>query len=128
MSDAVRLDKWLWAARFYRSRALAVEAIHGGHVHLNGQRAKPSKTVRPGDRLAITRGASRWQITVEGLAARRGPAREARKLYIEHPDSIRQREALQAERRLTSPAPARRPDKRQRRRIIRFVNRNASRE
>lgn len=126
MNDTVRLDKWLWAARFYRSRALAVEAINGGHVHLNGQRAKPSKAVRPGDRLAIRRGTYRWRITIETLAARRGPASEARRLYTEDPDSLRQREALQAERRLASPAPARRPDKRQRRKIIRFVNRHDS--
>lgn len=122
----MRLDKWLWAARFYRNRSLAVDAINGGHVHLNGQRVKPSKTVRAGDQLTIRRGEYRWQITVEGLATRRGPASEARLLYSEDPDSLRQREAMQAERRLTSPAPARRPDKRQRRRIIRFVNRHDS--
>ena len=118
----MRLDKWLWAARFYRNRALAVEAINGGHVHVNGQRVKPSKPIRPGDEIAITRGSYRWQVTVDGLAVRRGSASEACKLYTEQADSLRQREMLQAESRLSAPAPTRRPDKRQRRKIIRFVN------
>jgi ribosome-associated heat shock protein Hsp15 len=123
MTNTTRLDKWLWTARFYRSRALAVTAIKGGHVRVNGERTKPSRPVRVGDALDITRGGYRWEITVEGVAERRGPASEARQLYVELPDSIRQREAQQNERRLTTPSPARRPDKRQRRKIIRFINR-----
>jgi ribosome-associated heat shock protein Hsp15 len=86
------------------------------------QRVKPSKPIRPGDEIAITRGSYRWQVTVDGLAVRRGSASEACTLYTEQADSLRQREMLQAESRLSAPAPTRRPDKRQRRKIIRFVN------
>lgn len=126
MTNTTRLDKWLWTARFYRSRALAVTAIKGGHVRVNGERTKPSRPVRVGDLLDITRGSYRWEITVEGITERRGPASEARQLYVEHPDSVHQRELQQTERRLTAPAPAQRPDKRQRRKIIRFINRYES--
>ncbi len=122
MSESRRLDKWLWCARFYKTRALAVEAIQGGHVHVNGQRAKPSRAIRPGDRLRITRGFETWEITIESLATRRGPATEAQKLYTEDEQSREHREALREQRRLSAPRPAKRPDKRDRRRIIRFRN------
>ena len=122
MSESQRLDKWLWCARFYKTRALAVEAIQGGHVHVNGQRAKPSRAIRPGDRLRITRGFETWEITIESLATRRGPATEAQKLYTEDEQSREHREALREQRRLSAPRPAKRPDKRDRRRIIRFRN------
>ncbi len=122
MSESQRLDKWLWCARFYKSRALAVEAIQGGHVHVNGQRVKPSKAVHPGDELRITRGGETWHVTIERLAARRGPASEAQTLYREDEASRQAREALREQRRLAAPRPAKRPDKRERRRIIRFRN------
>ena len=122
MSESQRLDKWLWCARFHKTRALAVEAIQGGHVHVNGQRVKPSRAVRPGDRLRITRGPETWEITIVSLATRRGPASEAQALYTEDEASRRRREILRQQRRLAAPCPARRPDKRQRRRIIRFRN------
>ncbi len=125
MSDQLRLDKWLWAARFYKTRALATEAINGGHVHLNGNRPKPSKTVQPGDELIIRRGPETYQITVEALSSRRGPATEARKLYSESEVSYQRRQDEREQRRLEAaarPQQTRRPDKQGRRKIIRFTN------
>lgn len=124
MAESQRLDKWLWSARFYKTRSLAVEAINGGHVHVNGQRIKPAKTIRVGDMIEITKQQYHWRLEVQALAQRRGPAVEARQLYLENADSIQQREALRAEKKLISPAPTKRPDKRQRRRIIRFINKH----
>lgn len=122
MNNTQRLDKWLWSARFYKTRHLAVEAINGGHVHVNGKHAKPSRPVQKGDEIEISKGPYRWQLVIEALAQRRGPANEARTLYSERPESQRQREAIRTERKLVAPAPAKRPDKRQRRKIIRFLN------
>jgi ribosome-associated heat shock protein Hsp15 len=82
--DTVRLDRWLWAARFYKSRSLAHGACEGGKVDVNGQAAKPSRGVRPGDRLQITLGEWRRELVVRGLAERRGPASEASQLYEDH--------------------------------------------
>lgn len=124
MAESQRLDKWLWSARFYKTRSLAVEAINGGHVHVNGQRIKPAKTIQVGDMIEITKQQYHWRLEVQALAQRRGPAVEARQLYLENADSIQQREALRAEKKLISPAPTKRPDKRQRRRIIRFINKH----
>jgi ribosome-associated heat shock protein Hsp15 len=82
MDDAsIRLDRWLWAARFYKTRSLAHTACEGGKVHVNDQAAKPSRAVRPGDRLRITLGEWRRELIVRGLGERRGPASEARALY-----------------------------------------------
>ncbi len=125
---AVRLDKWLWAARFYKTRALAVEAINGGHVHLNGVRVKPSRGVQCGDELLIRKGGVEFVITVAALSGQRGSAPVAQQLYAETDASRRRREALAEERRLAAAAgvlPARRPDKRGRRQIIRFTGRGA---
>ncbi len=125
-TDKVRLDKWLWAARFFKTRALATEAVNAGHVHLNGARSKPARGLAPGDRLTIRKGPYTFEIEVLGLAARRGPASAAEQLYREEARSRQRREALAAERRLHADggaAPARRPDKRSRRRIIRFQRR-----
>ena len=124
MTESQRLDKWLWSARFYKTRMLAAEAINGGHVHLNGQRIKPARSIRVGDVLEITKGQYHWQLVVQALAQRRGPATEARQLYIEDAASVQQREAIKTERKLVSPTPTKRPDKRQRRRIIRFINKH----
>lgn len=125
MSDEVRLDKWLWAARFFKTRGLAREAVVGGKVHLNGQRSKPSRSIRIGDSVDISRGHFRYQVTVEALSDRRGPAREAVKLYTESEESVANRTAMAEElalRRRAAPIPpAARPDKRSRRRIIRFT-------
>ena len=126
-SEKVRLDKWLWAARFFKTRALAHEAINGGHVHLNGHRAKPARGVNVGDSLSIRKGEVEYLVEVLELSARRGPAREAVLLYKESDESIKAREEYAEQRRLlaaSGPSPQKRPDKRDRRRIIRFTNRN----
>ncbi len=122
----IRLDKWLWAARFFKTRALATQAIQGGHVHLNGARTKPSRPVAVGDELRIHRAGQTFTVIVEGLSARRGPAAEARTLYRETEESRKAREALEEQRRIERLAagggrPAKRPDKRGRRHIIRFI-------
>lgn len=122
--ERVRLDKWLWAARFFKTRALASEAINGGHVHLNDVRVKPSRTVQPGDRLEIRRGRELFEVTVLGLSERRGPASEAAKLYGESEESRLKREQLAEQHRLLAAAeqpPQRRPDKKARRQIMRFT-------
>ena len=122
-----RLDKWLWASRFYKTRQLAAEAINGGHIHLNGQRIKPSRVLLIGDKLSIHKTPFTFEITVEGLSIRRGPAKEAQLLYSEHEESIEKREKLAEQRKLNAaqfPHAERRPDKRDRRRIIRFKNIN----
>jgi ribosome-associated heat shock protein Hsp15 len=121
--EDVRLDRWLWAARFFKTRAAAQQAIGGGHVHLNGQRAKAARAVRPGDRLEITRGEERFEVQVLALAARRGPASVARGLYEETEASMAARSSAQQLRRDTAGKrpPASRPDKRDRRRLINFA-------
>jgi ribosome-associated heat shock protein Hsp15 len=122
-----RLDKWLWAARFYKTRQLAAEAINGGHVHLNGQRIKPSRVIQIADKLSIHKTPFTFEIRVEGLSSRRGPAKEAQLLYTEKEESIKKRELLAEQRKLDAaqfPHAERRPDKRDRRRIIRFKNIN----
>ena len=124
MSESQRLDKWLWSARFYKTRSLAVEAINGGHIHVNGQRTKPARTIRVGDAIEITKDQDCWRLVVQALSPRRGPAIEARQLYAEDARSMQQREAKRAETKLMPPAPTKRPDKRQRRRIIRFINKH----
>ena len=119
--DAVRIDKWLWAARIFKTRALAVEAIGGGRVHLNGVRVKPSKEVGPGDRLEVTRDRGlRLELIVRGVPDRRGPAKEAALLYEETPESVEARERHVAEMKLAGPTAPRgggRPTKRDRRRM-----------
>ena len=122
--DNMRLDKWLWAARFFKTRKLATEAIAGGKVHRSGHRVKPSQAVQVGDELEITRGAYRYTVIVEGLNKQRGPASVAQTLYTETPDSQAAREQLASEMRAhaaQTPSPQHRPDKRSRRRIIRFT-------
>ncbi|MGA8050552.1 MAG: RNA-binding S4 domain-containing protein, partial [Burkholderiales bacterium] len=96
----MRLDKWLWAARFFKTRSLAQEAIEAGRVRLEGERTKPSKEVKPGDRLSIRVGDSVWEVTLRGLADKRGPAAAARLLYEELEESRLRREAQHAQGRL----------------------------
>jgi len=127
----VRLDKWLWAARFFKTRALATEAIKGGHVHLNGVRAKPSRGVVVGDELKIRKAGQEFVVTVKALSDRRGPATVAQMLYEESEESRQAREALSELRRLERLAagggrPERRPDKRGRRHIIRFTRKGSA--
>jgi ribosome-associated heat shock protein Hsp15 len=113
----LRIDKWLWCARFFKSRAQATEAVAGGLVHVNGERVKPSKAIQVNDRLEITRDEVRLEIVVQGIPTRRGPAPEARTHYIETPESIAAREARRAQLRLSAPAPQGRPDKHARREL-----------
>jgi ribosome-associated heat shock protein Hsp15 len=125
MDSSVRLDKWLWAARFFKTRSVAREAVAGGKVHLNGNRAKPGRSLNIGDELRIQRAEEEYTITIVDLTARRGPATVARTLYEESEESRTQREKLAEERRLNrmqNTSNEGRPDKRQRRRLIRFRN------
>jgi len=120
MSEQVRIDRWLWAARFYKTRGLATEAVLGGRVHLNGARVKPAKDVRVGDTVELTVADVRREVVVRGLSDRRGPAPAAAMLYEEAPESVARRERLAAERRLARPLGAdlgARPTKRDRRRL-----------
>lgn len=94
--EKVRLDKWLWAARFYKTRGLAVDAIDSGKIEVNGERSKRAKLVQPGDRIRIRSGPFEHIITVRGVSERRGPASEAVKLYEEDAESKKQREAMAA--------------------------------
>jgi len=123
MNSPVRIDKWLWAARFFKTRSKAREAISGGKVHLNGYRVKPGRALKPGDSLRIQRGVEEYTIEVVGLSTRRGPATVAQALYQETKESRDQREKLATQRKLEREQNAtreRRPDKRQRRRLVRF--------
>lgn len=114
------MDKWLWAARFFKTRGLASEAIQGGRVKVNGVRAKPAKEVRAGDRVEVRVGELTWIVLVEGVREQRGSAAQAALLYTETPESREQRELFLAQRRL-APVPGTdargRPTKRDRRRI-----------
>jgi ribosome-associated heat shock protein Hsp15 len=121
--EPVRIDRWLWAARLAKTRALAVEAVRGGRVHVNGRTVKPSREVRPGDTVEVaTRPGTRVTAVVLGTAERRGPAAEAALLYEETPESRAEREHRAEERRLAQPPGAdlgARPTKRDRRRLER---------
>ena len=121
--DRVRLDKWLWAARFFKTRGLAAEAVDGGKVYLNGSRAKPAKPVQAGDSLRVRLGPYDWFITVRAVTERRGPPRDAQLLYDETPEGRAARERL-AEAHKIAPAPTYqgkgRPTKKQRREIERL--------
>ena len=124
--SAVRADKWLWAARFYKTRALAMEAINGGKVHLNGERIKPARKLLVGDGLSVQKGEYAFVITIEGLSLQRGPAEIARTLYSETAESRQAREALREARKLqgdTGKQRQGRPDKRARRQIHQFKTR-----
>ena len=118
--EGVRIDKWLWAARFFKTRSLAAEAVAGGRVHVNGERAKPAKLVHPGDVLEITKGAERWTVEVVALADRRGSATAAQALYTEREESRAAREQHALERRFARALGAdlgARPTKQARRRL-----------
>ncbi len=98
--SSVRVDKWLWAARFFKTRSLATDAAEGGRVQVNGLRAKPAKEVRIGDRIEVSIGDILWELHIEGLSDKRGPAPEARKLYRESEASTARREQAMENRRL----------------------------
>jgi ribosome-associated heat shock protein Hsp15 len=116
----MRLDKWLWAARFFKTRSAATDAVLGGRVHVNGARAKPAKDVRPGDEIQLTVGVVRRVVEVLALSDKRGPATVAATLYRETSESIEARERAAAERKLARPPGAdlgARPTKLDRRRL-----------
>jgi len=120
---AVRVDKWLWAARFYRTRSLAQQAVEGGKVKLNGERVKPAREVKPGDALAIRIGEYEWLLSVKALAERRGSAELARGLYLESEESrARRQQMVEARRLIPEPSLAirGRPTKRERRALERL--------
>ena len=119
----VRLDKWLWAARFFKTRQLAVEAINGGKVQVNGQRAKPGRGIHPGVRLSIHKGSLAWDLVVLAVSTQRRPASEAALLYREDEASRQRREEFLRQRREAGPLerPGERPTKRDRRQIERFT-------
>ncbi|MGE5218363.1 MAG: RNA-binding S4 domain-containing protein [Chloroflexota bacterium] len=125
-NNDIRLDKWLWAARFFKTRSLAAEAASGGKVEVNGERPKASRIVRVGDRLSIRRGPYQWTVIVKGVSRLRGPAPQAQSLYEETEESVRKREADAAQIKLERPpefdSPGR-PSKKDRRAIARFTKR-----
>ena len=124
-TEDLRIDKWLWAARFFKTRSLAAEAVSGGKVHINGQRCKPSRDVRLGDVITISKDQNLWEIRVTDLNKQRRPAKEAVQLYSEDESSINKRLAqieLRKQQQALLPASVRerKPNKKQRRQIHRF--------
>jgi ribosome-associated heat shock protein Hsp15 len=125
-ATGVRIDKWLWAARFFKTRSQAATAVDGGKVQLNGQLCKPGKLLKLGDTISVTKGPLIWQITVVQLAQHRGSADTARALYTEDPDSVSRREQLREQLRIDRAAePMRmpglgRPTKKDRRELDRW--------
>lgn len=120
---AVRLDRWLWAARFFKTRRLAAEAIRAGKVSVDGVRAKPAKAVRIGQQVLVGKGPVVFEVDVQGLSEQRGPAAVAETLYTETAESIAKREAQQAMHRAdraAQPRPQHRPDRRDRRELAAF--------
>lgn len=121
--DQIRLDKWLWAARFYKTRSLAREMVEGGKVHYNGQRTKPSKLVEVGAILTLRQGSDQKTIKILAINGQRRSAQEAQLLYQETQESIDKREKIAEVRKLnalTMPHPDRKPDKKERRNLIKF--------
>jgi ribosome-associated heat shock protein Hsp15 len=122
-ADNHRLDKWLWHTRFYKTRSLATAAINGGKVHLNAERVKPAHRVKIGDRLSLSLQGMVAEFEILGLPPRRGPAAEAQAQYLETPASAERRARLREQQRLAQvsrPRPEGRPDKRDRRRLMRL--------
>ncbi|NOT12476.1 MAG: RNA-binding protein [Methylococcaceae bacterium] len=123
--ESVRLDKWLWAARFFKTRKLAAEAISGGKVHVNNQRSKPGKEIKPGVVLSISKDTYRWEITILTLSSQRRSAKEAVLLYEESPESHAKRQLQMIEQRerrelLVMSGQDHKPNKKERRMIHRF--------
>jgi ribosome-associated heat shock protein Hsp15 len=123
--NKVRLDKWLWAARFFRTRNIAIDAINGGKVHVNGHRSKPAKAVNIGDEIIISKGAFKHTVIILALSDKRGPASIAQTLYEESLQSIENRKAIADNlslQRVPGSSPIRgRPTKKSRRQIVRFT-------
>lgn len=120
---SLRIDKWLWCARFFKTRSLAAEAVAGGKAHVNGQRVKPSRPVQAGDQLEVRVGFDTLTVDVLDIPARRGPAAEAQRCYLETPESIARRARSREQRQLAAmaaPQTEGRPDKHTRRKLLRF--------
>ncbi len=127
MTDTeIRIDKWLWAARFFKTRSLAAEAVSGGKVEIDGARARPSRAVRLGNQISVRRGPYEWVVIVKGMTKNRGPASQAQLLYEETDESMRRRQEIVAQLKLERPpefdAPGR-PSKKNRRAMQRFTRR-----
>lgn len=123
--DKLRIDKWLWAARFFRTRSLASAAVEAGQVRINGERVKPARAVHAGERVEVRKAGLAWEVEVIGIAERRGSASEASKLYVELEDSRRLREETVASRSAAAASDPRfdgRPTKRDRRKLEDFLN------
>ncbi len=127
-AQGMRLDKWLWAARFFKTRDLAAEAINGGKVHFNGNRTKPGRQINPGTHLRIHKGPYEWDITVKVIPKQRRPASETVHFYTETPESVELRNKPTEEQRrirANTPHPDKgRPTKRDRRQLDRFTGRD----
>lgn len=126
--EKIRLDKWLWAARFFKTRALATEAVNGGKVHLSGQRVKPSRPVKLQDCYQIQRGNDRLEVVIIGLSSRRGSASIAQTLYEETESSRLQRQSESEKRQLAAmqrPVSDHRPNKKERRKIRQFTGKTS---
>jgi ribosome-associated heat shock protein Hsp15 len=124
---AGRIDRWLFGVRLFKSRSAAADAVSGGKVHINGERVKPSRGVRPGDTVTFTRGAVEFECVVAAIPVRRGPATEAARCYDETPASKARREQFAARMKVAAgltPRPADRPDKHDRRELRRLRGRN----
>ena len=126
--EKVRIDKWLWAARFFKTRSMAAQAVSGGKVHVNSARVKPARIVVPGDELRIRRGEVEFVVIVLGVSGKRRPAKEAQLLYKETEASTLQREEMRSKKRLEAAGkmygPMKRPDKRARRKIRSFTRKD----
>lgn len=126
--EKIRIDKWLWAARIYKTRSMAAQAVSGGKIHVNGARIKPARMVQTGDELRIRRGEIEFTIVVQGVTDKRRPAREAQLLYAETEASLLQREVMREQKRLEAAGrmygPMKRPDKRARRQIRSFTRKD----
>jgi len=125
--EKIRLDKWLWAARFYKTRAIASQAVTGGKVHLQGQRIKPSRPVKINDCYQISRGQERFEVIVSAISGKRGPAKIAQTLYVETEESKKQRESEAEKRKLAAmqrPSSDYRPNKQERRKIRQFTGKS----
>jgi ribosome-associated heat shock protein Hsp15 len=126
--EKIRIDKWLWAARFFKTRSLAAQAVSGGKIHVNGARIKPARMVQTGDELRIRRGEVEFTVLVQRVTDKRRPAREAQLLYRETEASLQQRKEMQEQKRLEAAGrmygPMKRPDKRDRRQIRSFTRKD----
>jgi ribosome-associated heat shock protein Hsp15 len=125
-ADGLRVDRWLWCARFFKSRAQAAEAVAGGRVHVNGARVKPARVLKVGDRVAVSLHGREAEFDVRAIPARRGPAPEAQACYAETPESLERATRWREQHRLAAmatPRPDEKPDKKSRRELIDLARR-----